>query len=628
MDGGIITSQLFVSARPRFITDFVTSIDVGATSSAMMMKAAFPLLPGDTGVTFTFGGGGFAFNPPSITFAPGMLEIPFSMRYSPSSTTVLLANAAQTYTVTMSGPDAWKYVPLESSVYSVAVVLREVSVFMDHSTVTIGASYSGYLSLPTPTATDLTVTFVSDAVTFSPASVTFTATGGHTRTFSYVINSDISQTDFSANREVNFELSGSDASHYAPMEAFMLSASKREVLWDKTFDDFALFKSHEQAIFMVNRPSHLYSLSLTTAPNSDLTVTFESEYLRFEPASLGFSPGVLTQSFSFTPTMIPATQQYNSSDDMTSVIAGVNVVLGGADAALFDVAALSAAFSSGMLIIPELDVSPAPAIYTDGESEPDMVVVLKDGAANSLTNGLPDSMGGAYNGFKLHVSARTTDGDLLPNVYVEPSVLEFSSATSQALRSFHIRHTHSTVLSGLDSYDLRYELRFAGESLASAVDISSYMPQHARTVMLKRYNIVPEFPKLLSYWWQYASFNLTRANQGHVALTPYMPPLDGQSPEPIYAGHATATGRVVFDPPVITFSPGQLVATFLVKAARGFESESGYYRVDWKLHGHSDDTANFLEGPRGFSTYHMASGAALGFSLMALLLFVLPVLLL
>ncbi len=218
---------------------------------------------------------------------------------------------------------------------------------------------------------------------------------------------------------------------------------------------------------------------------------------------------------------------------------------------------------------------------------------------------------GAYNGFTIHVLA-AVDG-----VYIEPSVLEFSSASAGALRTFSVHHV--SLDADVVQYRLQYLLKFAGNTAKQAIDISDYMPMHARNVLVKRYSVIPEFPKVLSYGWQQASFNLTRGNAAHLSLIPHMPRLDGQQAAS-YGGHAVAGGRIQFDPPVIVFAPGQMVQQFLVKAMPGVQggAEAVYYRVDWQMVGHEADLSCYDEAVNArasagsgtaFATWHVASAS-------------------
>jgi hypothetical protein len=288
----------------------------------------------------------------------------------------------------------------------------------------------------------------------------------------------------------------------------------------------------------------------------------------------------------------------------------VNFVLSGADADLYETSEVFEFFGS-VRILPEIDVSPVPSMYTDGESG-DITVSLKSGG--KLINGLPDGLRN-YNGFTITIIPYMSgafinnpdDGNRNDGVYIEPSVLEFSSASQSALRSFRIRHVQPTLFNTQTMYYLGYFIH-AANTPGLGVLINNWLPAHAQTVTLRRYRIIPEFPKVLSYSWDFASFNLTRVCDSVVTITPRTPDVPGGFNK-IYSGHLVPNGRVFFDPPVVSFAPGQMVATFMVKAARGIDVDHGYYRVDYELSGAPNDMQNFNEFIHGdtFSTWHMAS---------------------
>jgi len=219
------------------------------------------------------------------------------------------------------------------------------------------------------------------------------------------------------------------------------------------------------------------------------------------------------------------------------------------------------------------------------------------------------------------------------NVYVQPSVLEFSAATSPLIRSFQLIHTQPSLFGNSPSYALKYNLKFGGWSTGQYVDVSAWLPLQAQQVMLRRYTVIPQFPHVLGWSWEEASFNITRANQAHLALVPHPPREDGHY-YAAYGGAATAGGRVLFDPPVIVFEPLQTVQSFNVKAVRGNDELEVYYRIEWEIVGHPDDTYNYVEfvAPRAstsyteytivshFATWHTAPASILQFSTLALLL--------
>jgi len=99
-------------------------------------------------------------------------------------------------------------------------------------------------------------------------------------------------------------------------------------------------------------------------------------------------------------------------------------------------------------------------------------------------------------------------------------------------------------------------------------------------------------------------------------------------------GATTPAGRVDFEPAVIVASPGQQVVEFHVKAQPGVDRDNLYYRVDWEVVGHADDTVNWVESlqrggnglsnsPKGgslyFATWHLASAGVTTLSFVVLL---------
>ncbi len=620
------------------VDDLPEEMVAGVSYGPIDVKLAVPILLGETGITVTPSGGGLTFTPSSLNFGPGQFQRTMSVRWDP--TAVAPINFRHSYFWSVTGADAWKYSQIVSPFDSVELTLRKYTLkFSNELSVVPGVSYTGYVDLGMATPSNFAVTLSSEQITFTPATLQFTSTGGVTQYFTYQVNNNIPYGINSEDQELNVlvEHGGADAPYYFNLGAPSIGITRRGFVWDTNADGLENKWMGTANVFMVNRASPVYTIALVTAPlTSALTVTFESEYLQFEPASLVFGAGVLTRSFSFTPVAIPATQNGTTQNDtdielQTSGISTVNVVLSGADAALFSTEALTAVFGK-LLILPEVDVSPIAPIYTDGQSESDIVVsILDDG---TLGSSLPSSVG-STNAFTVHIVPDA-------QVYVEPSVLEFSSATSGALRKFSITHQHPAAFAQSDgdsitSYNVRYLIKFAGNDIRTAFDITDWLPMHARQVLLKRRNIIPQFPKVLSYGWQQASFNLTRGNAAHFALIPHMPLLDGQA-NAVYGSDATAGGRVQFDPAVIVFAPGQMVQQFMVKAMRGIEggADALYYRVDWEIVGHPDDTENFIEyvarrssptvdDRTHFPTFHVAAAslARISFSVvLALLLLV------
>jgi len=305
----------------------------------------------------------------------------------------------------------------------------------------------------------------------------------------------------------------------------------------------------------------------------------------------------------------------------------VDVLLAGTDAPYYNPANLFSAFED-IFIIPALDISPIEPVYTDGNSDLILVTLKSNG---SVLTAFPSAN---YDQFTIHIIPDPS------NVYVTPSVLEFSAFQTNLVKSFQLFHTQPSVFNGARSYGLQYYLKFAGTS--AGVDITGWLPRHAQQVLLRRYTIIPQFDKVLGFNWGEASFNITRANFAHFALVPHMPWLDGQNGAAPYGGDFTAGGRIMFDPPVIVFEPFQTVQTFNVKAIRGNIEDSVYYRVEWEINAHEDDAENYVEyaayedeelgGESGdfdshFATWHVApasmaqlSGALLAVALAFLML--------
>jgi len=293
---------------------------------------------------------------------------------------------------------------------------------------------------------------------------------------------------------------------------------------------------------------------------------------------------------------------------------------GSQDYQYFDPTPLISAFS-GVLVIPQISVSPIEPVYTDGSSNLVLVTLI---SANTAQTTFPSA---GLDGFTLRVQPAPS------NVYVQPSIMEFTaakSATSGALISnFTLTHTQPSKLNGMTSYTLQYFIKYAGWT-TNEQEVTAFIPEYAQQVLLRRYSIIPSFPNVLGFDWEPASFNVTRLNQAHFALVPRAPPVDGTIDK--YGSDYTAGGHVVFDPPVIVFEPLQQVQNFWVKAIRGNDESSVYYRVEWQIVGHADDTNNYIEwqqssSPYQFALWFVAPASTLSASLIALPFVVLALLL-
>jgi len=189
-----------------------------------------------------------------------------------------------------------------------------------------------------------------------------------------------------------------------------------------------------------------------------------------------------------------------------------------------------------------------------------------------------------------------------------------------ATQYYRIVHTNPRVFGANRQYTLSWKIKYTGLKTGELVDISAWVPQDVQEVLLARYQINFNWPGILSFDWEQARVNISRIPVAHLTLTPRQPVLDGGSTN--VRGFHTPGGRVIFEPAVITFSPGQQVASFWVKAEPGQDPSAIYYRVDWTITGHVDDVTNILEwafptlngnnggsGDPGFSTFHIGSGA-------------------
>jgi len=291
-----------------------------------------------------------------------------------------------------------------------------------------------------------------------------------------------------------------------------------------------------------------------------------------------------------------------------TLVRQLNIAVSGADSAIYDYQNIYAGFQ-GLRVIPALSFSPIPSIYTDGKAEGLWVALT-----GALGSGQFPASYSQDDQFTLHISSSAAGG-----VYIEPDTLVFSGAAlaAGATQYYKIVHTNPRAFNGLRKYNLNWNVKYTGlKSTAEFVTITNWVPQDVQEVLLARYQINFNWPGILSFDWEQARVNLSRIPVAHLTLTPSQPPLDGGSANT--RGAHTPGGRVIFEPAVITFSPGQQVASFWVKAEPGQDPSAIYYRVDWAITGHLDDVVNILEWQfpttnggegTGFSTFHIGFAA-------------------
>jgi hypothetical protein len=370
--------------------------------------------------------------------------------------------------------------------------------------------------------------------------------------------------------------------------------------------------------FVVGRPSQVFSITVSTPPTNSVTLTIVHPYLSFTPASLTWSANDVSKTFTFVPTGIPP----------VDAIQQLEIIVTGPDAQFYDYNALWTALQK-ITVLPSLSFSPIPATYIDGSAE-NLFVSLNDAFAS---NQFPYP---ADRAFSLHIRSPAPNA-----IYIEPDTLSFSPSTAFT-QQFRIAHVYPNGVhkaigvagthgneAGTDAYALAWSLKWIGTSTMIPIT-TTIVPQDAQRVVVSRYQIIPEFPRVLSFDWQDASFNLTRAPIAHLSLHPHAPHRDARNGAQTYGSSHAAAGKVVTDPPVVVFNPNQKVSHFRVKAIPGINQEhSLYYRVDWQLSAHPDDRVCYIEsgdkapqngdpvtGKDGdhaytFSTYHVASAGSL-----------------
>jgi hypothetical protein len=302
----------------------------------------------------------------------------------------------------------------------------------------------------------------------------------------------------------------------------------------------------------------------------------------------------------------------------------VQIIVGGTDAQYYYYNALWNVLNT-IVVLPPLAFSPIPATYIDGTAE-NLFVSLTSAFASGTFPYQNDRS------FSIHITSQAPG-----SIYFEPDALNFSP-TSTTTQSFRIVHMYPSGVHGVigstgphgnaagtDGYPLTWSLKWIGTPTLIPIT-RSIVPQDAQRVVVARYQIIPEFPRVLSYDWQDAAFNLTRPPIAHLSLHPHQPHRDGR-PAPSYGSSKAAAGRIVTDPPVVVFNPGQRISRFRVRAIAGQNQDQAlYYRVDWQLSGHQDDRVCYIEsgdaepqgaGPYTFSTYHVASASTITATVMA-----------
>jgi len=316
-------------------------------------------------------------------------------------------------------------------------------------------------------------------------------------------------------------------------------------------------------------------MTVNTRCSTSVSITLSHPKIVFSPATLTFNSGTLGVQFQFTFTGLQPTDTW---------VQLLNVAVSGAEAAIYDYSEIFTGFQ-GIRVIPALSFSPIPSIYTDGKAEGLWVALTQ-----SLGNGQFPAGQPCEDEFTLHISSGLPAG-----VYVEPDTLVFSGNRLQsgATQYYRIVHTNPRVFTTARVYGLTWSIKYTGLKTTETVDITAWVPQDVQEVLLARYQINFNWPGILSFDWQQARVNISRIPVAHLTLTPRQPSLEGSTANA--RGAHTAGGRVIFEPAVITFSPGQQVAKFWIKAEPGQDPSAIYYRVDWTITGHTDDVTNILE---------------------------------
>jgi hypothetical protein len=549
--------------------------------------------------------------------------------------------------ITVNGSDAYKYSPISPVTYLTGK-LRSYTVVYSNPSPVVGVRYTGYVqlinpSLPTPAPLTIQlqapsgVNFfaVGGASASNPFSVSFSTTDNTIKYFEYSVTANITTpstygsygyagyyyTTKSPIVPRSFlDLTTAGAVYYQGQNmpaATPLAPVWRQISFDGTNSAGQLLNNrfnpsngalNGATVFQVNVASPVYTLVLSAPPSSaSLQVTISHPALQVFPSTITFAPGQVSAQFYFVPIDLPAT---------TSLIAQLNVAVTGAEAGLYDYSSLYQALKQ-VQIIPALAFTPFEAMYVDDVQE-NLAVWL------APVNGFPFQ---PQSSFVVTVQA----AQVPQAVYFSPSTFTFTSqslASNSLSQRFSISHVRPSLFGSLNHYDLTWSLRFEGSS--TPIDITPFVPLDAQRIILKRYNIQPQFPFTLDFSWQSASFNITRGPLAALTFTPHQANEDGAGVLQ-YAGAKTAGGRLVFEPPVIAFLPGQSVTNFQVKAIAGVDQRLVYYRVQWLATGNADDIVSYLDlqptygvsdnnGQAQFATWHIAPASALTSSLLAVAL--------
>jgi hypothetical protein len=435
--------------------------------------------------------------------------------------------------------------------------------------------------------------------------------------------------------QVSFNVSGTESGfHQVPTPA-LLYVVRRNFLWDVNGASPAAqgqagsvknlrslnFNNH----FVVGRRSQTFSVVVTTTPTQSVTLTIAHPAITFTPSTLTWAPNDVAKTFTFVPTTIPPSGDWAQQFE---------IIVGGSEAQYYDYQNVFNVLRN-IVILPALSFSPIPVTYIDQAAT---------GMNVQLAQASPSFPYPADRAFSLHIFSPAPQG-----IHVEPSALPFSPSTGVS-QTYSITHVYPNVVdsvidgdltgsalafaagfnSGTDSYRLGWGIKFVGTNNIIPIT-NTIVPQEVQRVVVARYQIIPSFPQVLAYAWQPASFNLTRAPISHMTLVPHQPDRDGANGQrarfgaPAGAadalsklrntyGAGLAAGKIVTEPPAITFDPGQTVAVFQVRAIFGAPNQ--YYRLDWQLSGARDDSVCYVEsadsspmtdGPYTFSTYHQAS---------------------
>jgi len=332
-------------------------------------------------------------------------------------------------------------------------------------------------------------------------------------------------------------------------------------------------------------------------------------YITFSPAELVFSAGQQTASFTFTPVALAP----------RGAPVFISWAITGADGYAWEIQVSGAPPGLGQNVpnelflqpVPSFKFSPMPAIYIDSFAE-NIVVTL-----NQPTDLFPP--------FQLQIRPSAL------GVVVEPDILQFAPGAANT-QTFSIRHVRpSAITPGGHFYSLSYAVKYAGATTAVTL-LPRVVPTDVTEVRVIRYAIIPDFPTVLGLDFLKARINLTRAPFADVALVPHLPNFgSGQinvgsnpnSPSLFYpannqVGVKVPGGRVIFDPPAVTFLAGQVVSEFKVRADRLSDNEALYLRVDWEPVFHAEDVNCYY--PFAY-TWHIAaaSTATMAWALVAAL---------